>query len=169
MASGRLRSKPIIKPFTQGATGKFVLAIKKPIAKRPINEASIATALSFIGIGIIKSTSRIPNTNPAIIPLIKLSIYKQYTTSDCYCTNNEYRFQFSIALRVWNTFSYKKIDQKKLTYPFSFEKTICEPTVPQVEHLIWSILKTYERLISLGFTYYNGKVIVIDTGEISHE
>ena len=46
---------------------------------------------------------------------------------------------------------------------------LSELTVPQVEHLLWSILKTYERLISLGFTYYNGKIVVIDVGEVSYK
>lgn len=39
---------------------------------------------------------------------------------------------------------------------------ICEPTVPQLEHLFKSIFHTYERLKELGFTYYNGKVTIIN-------
>ncbi|MPN50468.1 hypothetical protein SDC9_198095 [bioreactor metagenome] len=46
---------------------------------------------------------------------------------------------------------------------------VCDLTVPQVEHLLESILKTYERLKELGFTYYNGKIVVTDTEEVSHE
>lgn len=37
-----------------------------------------------------------------------------------------------------------------------------EPTVPQVEHLFKNILEVYEKLKALGFTYYNGKVTIID-------
>jgi hypothetical protein len=44
-----------------------------------------------------------------------------------------------------------------------------EPTVPQVEHLFESILKTYTRLQELGFTYYNGKIVVIDTKEVEND
>jgi hypothetical protein len=52
---------------------------------------------------------------------------------------------------------------------FCLKDLICEPTVPQVEHLLESILKSYERLKELGFTYYNGKIVVIDTEEVSYE
>jgi hypothetical protein len=45
----------------------------------------------------------------------------------------------------------------------------CELTVPQVEHLLESILKTHERLKELGFTYYNGKIVVIETEEVVNE
>jgi len=38
-----------------------------------------------------------------------------------------------------------------------------------VEHLLESIFKTYERLKELGFTYYNGKIVVIDVEEVAHE
>jgi hypothetical protein len=37
-----------------------------------------------------------------------------------------------------------------------------EPIVPQVELFFDSIFKTYEKLKELGFTYYQGKVTVID-------
>jgi hypothetical protein len=52
---------------------------------------------------------------------------------------------------------------------FSLKNLICEPSGFRVEHLLESILKTYERLKELGFTYYNGKIVVIDTEEASHE
>lgn len=45
------------------------------------------------------------------------------------------------------------------------EVSICEPSVPYFEHLYTSLIQTYERLKELGFTYYNGKVVVIDTEE----
>jgi len=47
--------------------------------------------------------------------------------------------------------------------------TFGEPSGFRVEHLLESILRTYERLKELGFTYYNGKIVVIDTEEVSHE
>jgi hypothetical protein len=34
-----------------------------------------------------------------------------------------------------------------------------------VEHLFKNILEVYEKLKALGFTYYNGKVTIIDTIE----
>jgi len=37
-----------------------------------------------------------------------------------------------------------------------------------VEHLLESILKTYTRLQELGFTYYNGKIGVIDVEELKN-
>lgn len=42
-----------------------------------------------------------------------------------------------------------------------------EPAVPQVEpqELFDSLIRTYEKLKELGFTYYNGKVCVIESGE----
>jgi hypothetical protein len=42
-----------------------------------------------------------------------------------------------------------------------------EPCVPQVEpqELFESLIKTYEKLKELGFTYYNGKVSVIESKE----
>jgi len=42
-----------------------------------------------------------------------------------------------------------------------------EPSVPQVEpqELFDSLIKTYEKLKELGFTYYNGKVSVIESKE----
>ena len=52
---------------------------------------------------------------------------------------------------------------------YLFYNHIGELTVPQVEHLLESILKTYGRLKELGFTYYNGKVLVIDVDEEIHE
>jgi hypothetical protein len=47
----------------------------------------------------------------------------------------------------------------------------CEPTVPEVEPqaLFDSLVSTYEKLKSLGFTYYNGKVVIIESEEeVSH-
>jgi len=38
-----------------------------------------------------------------------------------------------------------------------------------VELLLQSIIKTYSRLRELGFTYYNGKIVVIDTEEVENE
>jgi hypothetical protein len=34
-----------------------------------------------------------------------------------------------------------------------------------VEHLLASVIKTYYKLQELGFTYHNGKIVVIDTEE----
>ncbi|MFC1727123.1 hypothetical protein ACFL0Y_01245 [Patescibacteria group bacterium] len=42
---------------------------------------------------------------------------------------------------------------------------VSEPNVPWVEHLFSSIFKTYEKLKELGFTYYNGKISVIEVGK----
>jgi|GEM_PF-1478186 len=44
---------------------------------------------------------------------------------------------------------------------------MCEPAVPQVEpqELFDSLIRTYEKLKELGFTYYNGEVCVIESGE----
>ena len=47
----------------------------------------------------------------------------------------------------------------------SLVKSYGEPTVPQVEHLFKNIFEVYEKLKALGFTYYNGKVTIIDTIE----
>jgi len=33
---------------------------------------------------------------------------------------------------------------------------------PQLEHFFKSILKTYQRLIELGFIYLDGKVSILD-------
>jgi len=41
----------------------------------------------------------------------------------------------------------------------------CDPSGQWVEHLFDSLIKTYEKLKELGFTYYNGKVSVIDISE----
>ena len=38
-----------------------------------------------------------------------------------------------------------------------------EPTVPILEPLIASIMYLYEQLKKLGFTYYQGKIVVIDS------
>ncbi len=37
-----------------------------------------------------------------------------------------------------------------------------EPSGSQVEPLFGSLIRTYDKLIQLGFTYYNGKVAVIE-------
>lgn len=44
----------------------------------------------------------------------------------------------------------------------------CEPPGPQVEHLFASLIKTYEKLKELGFTYFDGKVTIIDNEEEMH-
>ena len=44
----------------------------------------------------------------------------------------------------------------------TIKKDYGELNVPQVEHLFDSILQTYSKLKGLGFTYYQGKVTVID-------
>jgi hypothetical protein len=69
------------------------------------------------------------------------------------------------ALWVWNTFSLKNSARRKWSKPFSLKFKICEPSDLRVEHLLESILKTYERLKELGFTYHNGKIDVIDIEE----
>ena len=48
-------------------------------------------------------------------------------------------------------------------------KYICGPSVPILEPLISSILHLYEQLKKLGFTYYKGKIVIIDTREVNHE
>jgi subtilisin family serine protease len=44
-----------------------------------------------------------------------------------------------------------------------------EPTVPNLEHLFDSLFSVYERLKELGFTYYQGKITVIDMETDSNE
>jgi hypothetical protein len=41
-----------------------------------------------------------------------------------------------------------------------------EPSGLKVEHLLASIIKTYYKLQELGFTYYKGKIVVIETVEV---
>ena len=43
-----------------------------------------------------------------------------------------------------------------------------EPTVPILEHLFESLIRTSDRLQELGFTYYNGKIVVIEEEEEKH-
>lgn len=43
-----------------------------------------------------------------------------------------------------------------------------EPTVPILEHLFDNVISISQRLDELGFTYYNGKVSVIETEEEKH-
>ena len=45
---------------------------------------------------------------------------------------------------------------------FLASKNLCEPFVPWVEHLFQNLFKLSKQLQELGFTYYNGKVLVID-------
>ncbi len=40
-----------------------------------------------------------------------------------------------------------------------------EPTVPILEHLLYSLIRIDARLQELGYTYYNGKVIVTEADE----
>ena len=40
-----------------------------------------------------------------------------------------------------------------------------EPTGPILEHLFESLIRTDAKLQELGFTYYNGKVVVLEDGE----
>lgn len=130
MASGRLKSNPIIKPFNHGSTGRLVLGIRKPIAKRPIKEPNIAIALSFIGRGTIKSTSRIPKTNPAIKPLIKLLIKnfsKNFITTRSNYISYEDKIQLSTTYWVWNTFRLENKTRKIATKLLSLEYTFCDP------------------------------------------
>lgn len=46
--------------------------------------------------------------------------------------------------------------QTKTTYYIS------EPTVPILEHLFDNVISISQKLDELGFTYYNGKVAVIE-------
>jgi hypothetical protein len=62
----------------------------------------------------------------------------------------------------------KQLSRQSSLYQSS-DNLLGELTVPQVEHLLESILKTYERLKELGFTYCNGKIVVIDTEEVNNE
>lgn len=61
---------------------------------------------------------------------------------------------------------YKIINKKT---PHKGESFVCEPSGFRVEHLFESILKTYTRLQELGFTYYNGKIVVIDVEEVKND
>ena len=46
--------------------------------------------------------------------------------------------------------------------------TVGDPTEQWVEHLFDCLVRTYEKLKELGFTYYQGKVSVIDVEEDSN-
>jgi hypothetical protein len=50
-----------------------------------------------------------------------------------------------------------------------FVKNFGEPTVPQVEPIFDSVIKTYYKLQELGIQEVNGKIVFIDTMEVSHE
>ena len=69
------------------------------------------------------------------------------------------------ALRESNTFSLGNLVRRIWTKRFSLDFKLCEPTVPQVEHLLASIIKTYYKLQELGFTYHNGKITVVEVEE----
>ena len=40
-----------------------------------------------------------------------------------------------------------------------------EPTVPILEHLFDNVVELSQKLGELGFTYYNGEVSIIESGE----
>lgn len=52
---------------------------------------------------------------------------------------------------------------------FSGVTTNGEPTVPQVEPIFDSVIKTYYKLQELGFTEVNGKIVFIDNMEVNNE
>lgn len=56
------------------------------------------------------------------------------------------------------SFSAKKEKNKKGLLFFEAS----EPTVPLLEHLFDSLIQTDHKLQELGFTYYNGKIFVIE-------
>ncbi len=49
--------------------------------------------------------------------------------------------------------------------PKGQQREYCEPTVPLLEHLFESLIKTDQKLQEMGFTYYNGKIVVIEDRE----
>ena len=67
-ASGRLSTKPTNAPFTHEGTGKGILNMINPIAKRLINEAAIALTLSSNFMNVIGIIETVPKIRPAIIP-----------------------------------------------------------------------------------------------------
>lgn len=44
-----------------------------------------------------------------------------------------------------------------------------EPTVPQVELIFDSVIKTYYKLQELGIQEVNGKIVFIDNMEVKNE
>ena len=46
---------------------------------------------------------------------------------------------------------------------------MCEPTVPQVEPIFDSVIKTYYKLQELGIQEVNGKIVFIDNMEVDNE
>lgn len=42
---------------------------------------------------------------------------------------------------------------------------LSEPTVPILEHLFENVIELSQKLDELGFTYYNGKVAVLEDNE----
>lgn len=52
---------------------------------------------------------------------------------------------------------------------FAINFDSCELTVSQVEPLFDSVIKTYYKLQELGIQEVNGKIVYIDTMEVSHE
>ena len=57
------------------------------------------------------------------------------------------------------------INTRLITVYFLNYVVVGEPPAPQLEHLLTRILELYQKLISLGFTYYNGQVKIIDQEE----
>jgi len=53
--------------------------------------------------------------------------------------------------------------EQKIRWPFSERSHNGGLDVPRVELLMASILYLYEQLTKLGFTYYQGKIVVIDS------
>lgn len=45
------------------------------------------------------------------------------------------------------------------------QANFCEPTVPILEHLFDNVISISQKLDELGFTYYNGKVAVLEENE----
>lgn len=63
--------------------------------------------------------------------------------------------------RVWNTLSQKKLFNKTAAKLLSLKNLNCEPTVPPLEHLLDSVIKTYYKLQELGIQEINGKIICL--------
>lgn len=78
MASGKLKIKPTIPPFTLPGTGKSILNIINPMANLLIKDAMIARFLSSNDMKNIGAMETIPKIVPAISPLVMLVMLDKY-------------------------------------------------------------------------------------------
>lgn len=74
IASGKLKTNPTNPPLSQFGIGSSRLKMINPIANLLMKDAVIALVLFSNVIKIIGTTEIVPNTKPAIIPLVILFI-----------------------------------------------------------------------------------------------